>query len=111
MAHPADQTLHSLIATRIRQHRLRLHLTQEQAAAQCQLPLRTYRRFEASGHGNVVTLFAIAAAMDRTQAVENIFPAWQNTGVKGPLPSPEELLSREDKYARILARERAARGG
>jgi len=69
--------LYTLVARRIRQQRRGLRLTQAAAAAQAGLPLRTYRRFESTGRGNVETLYAIAYALQRGRAIENIFPLWQ----------------------------------
>lgn len=70
-----------LVAQGLRAHRAKLGLTQAQAAARSGLPLRTYRRFESSGGGNVQTFYAIAAAFGRAKVLEVIF------GMHGETPA------------------------
>lgn len=83
---------HRLIALRVRQQRVKLGLTQAEAAARSGLPIRTYRRFESSGHGNVDTLYAVAMAFDRVQAVESIFGVWAEKQA-GDVKPPARPLS------------------
>ena len=119
MTDTPNPTPHALVATRIRQHRVRLGLTQQQAADQSRLPLRTYRRFEASGHGNVATLFAIATAFDRARAIENLFPVWVETRTRTQVAlaaldeartqNQQRVLTREERFREILERERRGR--
>lgn len=72
----SQETRQRLVALRVRQFRAKLGLTQAAAAASAGLPLRTYRRFEASGRGNVETLYAIAVAFGRGQMIEGVFTIW-----------------------------------
>jgi transcriptional regulator with XRE-family HTH domain len=69
-------------------HRAKLGLTQAQVAAKSGLPLRTYRRFESSGCGNVQTLYAVAAAFGRAKIIEHMFGTPTEHIVRSPAPAP-----------------------
>jgi len=99
--------LYILVARRIRQHRIHLGLTQTAAADGARLPLRTYRRFEATGRGNVETLYAVAMALERGRGIENVFPVWQEKPQAAPVSA--EAIAREKKIRMILEREKLAR--
>lgn len=84
------ETIRKLLCTRLKAHRQRSGLTQEQAAAKAGIPLRTWRRFEKTGAGNVETLYAVCYALERGRAVENLFPVWQ-----APKPEHQVRISGE----------------
>lgn len=63
------------LATKVRQWRRTEGLTQAQLAAQAEVPLRTYKRFETHGRANLETFIQVLKALGRTQYLFMLFPA------------------------------------
>lgn len=66
--------LRSLIADRVRLERRRLKLSQLKFAEQCQIPLRTYKRFEQGQCDSLEAFLRIVSVFERTVAIELLFP-------------------------------------
>ncbi|WP_146013334.1 helix-turn-helix transcriptional regulator [Trinickia symbiotica] len=65
------------IADRVRAERRKLQLSQQEFAGRCQIPLRTYKRFELGECDSLATFIKIVAAFDRVVALELLFPPKQ----------------------------------
>lgn len=63
------------LGTKVRQWRRSEGLTQAQLAAQAQVPLRTFKRFETHGKANLETFVQVLRALGRTQYLFMLFPA------------------------------------
>jgi DNA-binding XRE family transcriptional regulator len=74
------------LATKVRQWRRTEGLTQAQLAAQAEVPLRTYKRFETHGKANLETFVQVLRALGRTQYLFMLFP--------GPAPKKPTLGAR-----------------
>ena len=83
------------ISDRVRLERRRLKLSQVQFAAQCGIPLRTYKRFEQGRCDSLEAFLRIVAAFERTVAIELLFP---------PKPVAAEIRSPGAVLERLLAR-------
>lgn len=70
-----DEMVCKLIASRMRQLRQDSGHTQESLAALANVSLRTFKRFEAEGKGNLETFISILRALNRVQYLHLIFPA------------------------------------
>lgn len=62
------------IADRIRLERRRLKLSQVKFAEQCQISLRTYKRFERGQCDSLEAFLRIVTVFERTVAIELLFP-------------------------------------
>lgn len=62
------------LAHRVRAERLERKLSQERFAQVCQIPLRTYKRFELNGKASLDTFVRIVLAFERPAAFESLFP-------------------------------------
>lgn len=80
------------IADRVRQERRRLKLSQLKFAEQCQIPLRTYKRFEQGKCDSLEAFLRIVAVFQRTVAIELLFPP-KPVGI-ADLRSPTAALGR-----------------
>lgn len=67
------------LATKVRKWRQTEGLTQVQLAAQAEVPLRTYKRFETHGKANLETFIQVLRALGRAQYLFMLFP--------GPVPN------------------------
>lgn len=65
------------IADRVRAERRNLRLSQQEFAIQCEVSLRTYKRFELGECDSLATFIKIVAAFDRIVALELLFPPKQ----------------------------------
>jgi transcriptional regulator with XRE-family HTH domain len=63
------------MGSRLRGERLRLGLTQVEAALRAGLPLRTYIRMEQNGRGKLSTFVAALRGLGRVAAVVALLPA------------------------------------
>lgn len=70
----SDEQICSLVATRTRGIRKEAGLTQEALAALANVPLRTYKRFEANGHANLETFIRILRALNRAHYLLLLLP-------------------------------------
>lgn len=62
------------IADRVRLERRRVELSQKAFAAQCGIPLRTYKRFELGQCDSLQVFLQIVIVFERVTAVELLFP-------------------------------------
>lgn len=62
------------LATKVRQWRRTERISQVQLAARAEVPLRTYKRFEAHGKANLETFIQVLRALGRTQYLFMLFP-------------------------------------
>lgn len=63
------------IADRVRLERRREGLTQQEFAERCEIPLRTFKRFEQGQCDSLEIFLRIAITFERTSALELLFPA------------------------------------
>lgn len=63
------------LGTKVRQWRRIEGLSQVQLAAQAEVPLRTYKRFESHGKANLETFVQVLRALGRTHYLFMLFPA------------------------------------
>ncbi|MDR0852989.1 MAG: helix-turn-helix transcriptional regulator [Clostridiales Family XIII bacterium] len=61
------------VASRVRQRRLELNLTQKGLAERAGIPLATYRRFESIGEISLRNLVLIATAFGMVDGILNLF--------------------------------------
>lgn len=62
------------IADRVRFERRRLLMSQEAFAMQCEIPLRTYKRFEQGQCDSLEAFLRLVIKFERTIAIELLFP-------------------------------------
>ena len=88
--------LRSRIADRVRLERRRLKLSQLKFAEQCQIPLRTYKRFEQGKCDSLEAFLRIVAAFQRTVAIELLFPPKPVAvaDLRSPTAALERLMTR-----------------
>ena len=88
--------LRSRIADRVRLERRRLKLSQLQFAEQCQIPLRTYKRFEQGQCDSLEAFLRIILAFERTVAIELLFPPKSVVvmDARSPAAALERLITR-----------------
>ncbi|RAA89263.1 hypothetical protein DN490_13925 [Burkholderia multivorans] len=85
------------IADRVRAERRNLQLSQQEFAIQCQVPLRTYKRFELGECDSLATFVKIVAAFDRIVALELLFPPKQvDTAPRNAVALLSRLVQRLD---------------
>lgn len=89
-----DEKIALLVADRTRLLRQEAGLTQEALAALANVPLRTYKRFEAGGRANLETFIRILRALNRAQYLLLLLPA----------PVPRIDSSYEEKISKARAR-------
>ena len=89
-----DDKVCELIASRIRQLRQDGGHTQESLAALANVPLRTYKRFEADGKATLETFVRILRALNRAQYFQLLFLA----------STPRVDSAYEEKIARARTR-------
>jgi transcriptional regulator with XRE-family HTH domain len=77
------------LATKVRQWRRTERLSQAELAGRAEVPLRTYKRFEAHGRANLETFIQVLRALGRTQYLFMLFP-----GPVSNKPSFEERLKK-----------------
>lgn len=83
------------ISDRIRLERRRLNLSQAKFAARCEIPLRTYKRFEQGKCDSLEAFLRIVAAFERTVAIELLFPPKPvTTDIRSPAAILERLIGR-----------------
>lgn len=70
-----DEKVCQLIASRVRQLRQDGGHTQETLAALANVPLRTFKRFEAQGKATLETFIRILRALNRAQYLHLLLPA------------------------------------
>lgn len=70
----SDAEAAGYLATKVRQFRRATRLSQAEFAAQAQIPLRTYKRFETHGNANLGTFLQVLRVMSRTQYLFMLFP-------------------------------------
>ena len=70
-----DKEVCKLIASRIRQLRQEGGHTQETLAALADVPLRTFKRFEANGKATLETFIRVLRALNRAQYLHLLLPA------------------------------------
>lgn len=63
------------LATKVRQWRRTEGLSQAALAAQAEVPLRTYKRFETHGKANLETFVQVLRVLGRTPYLFMLFPA------------------------------------
>ena len=95
----SNEQLCRLMAAQLKAERLRRDWTQEFAARQANLPLRTYCRLERLGNGSIENLMALLKAFNRQMLVAVLFP--------GPAPG---ATSREATGPKPRRRASGARG-
>lgn len=84
------------IADRIRIERRKLGLTQQEFAKRCDVPLRTFKRFEQGECDSLEVFLQVAMTFERISALELLFPA-KSAVVLGARSAPillERLKSR-----------------
>lgn len=64
----------SFLASKIRSERLRQGYSQAIMAEKTGIPLRTYKRIESNGMGNIQNLIFILRALGRIEALKLLFP-------------------------------------
>lgn len=79
------------MATKVRQTRRTLRMSQKDFAALAEVPLRTYKRFETHGRGSLETFVQVLRAMGRTQYLFMLFPVPE---VANPRETLDERLKR-----------------
>ncbi len=62
------------LADRVRRTRRQAKQSQATMAARANVPLRTYKRFEAHGQGSLDTFVRVLMAMERTRYFFQLFP-------------------------------------
>ena len=67
--------LHIHIADRVRVERRKMGLTQQEFAVRCDIPLRTFKRFEQGECDSLEVFLRIALIFERISALELLFPA------------------------------------
>lgn len=82
-----DQGICAVIALRLKNERLRRGLSQATVALSSGVSLRTYKRFEASGTGNIQTLVSVLRVLERLRMLEIALPA-------ATLPTSSTLLGK-----------------
>ncbi len=82
-----DHGICAVIALRLKNERLRRGLSQSTVAVSSGVSLRTYKRFEASGTGNIQTLVSVLRTLDRLRMLEIALPA-------ATLPASSTLLGK-----------------
>ncbi|MHA6891407.1 helix-turn-helix transcriptional regulator [Ralstonia pseudosolanacearum] len=91
----------SRISDRVRHERKRLKLTQQEFAARCGIPLRTYKRFELGQRDSLITFIKIVVAFDRAIAIELLFPPKPTSlEVRTPTAVLDRLVQRVDGLKR-----------
>lgn len=88
--------LRLLIADRVRLERRRLKLSQLKFAQQCQIPLRTYKRFEQGQCDSLEAFLRIVTVFERTVAIELLFPPKPVifSDTRSPAAALERLMTR-----------------
>jgi len=88
--------LRQRIADRVRLERRRLKLSQLKFAEQCQIPLRTYKRFEQGQCDSLEAFLRIVTIFERTVAIELLFPPKPVTltDIRSPAAALERLMTR-----------------
>lgn len=88
-----------LIADRVRFERRRQKCSQFEFAAACQVPLRTYKRFELGKCDSLAVFIRIVIAFDRIAAIELLFPP-KTVALESHLPTAalERLLNKLSTY-------------
>lgn len=71
----SNEEIVSFLASRIRSERLRQGYTQANMAEKSGIPLRTYKRIELTGMGNIQNLIQILRVLGRIRAIEIILPS------------------------------------
>ena len=72
-----DDEICSYLASRIRAARLECKYSQEVMAHKSGIPLRTYKRIEATGTGSIQNLIAILRALHRLVGIQLLLPTHQ----------------------------------
>jgi transcriptional regulator with XRE-family HTH domain len=87
------------MSDRVRLERRRLKLSQSKFAEQCQIPLRTYKRFEQGRCDSLEVFLRIVTAFERTVALELLFPPKGVTAieVRSPAAALGRLMTRAQK--------------
>lgn len=68
------EDLASRLVDRVRFERKRLQLSQSEFAMRCNIPLRTYKRFELGQCDSLLVFIRIVVEFERTTAFELLFP-------------------------------------
>lgn len=69
-----DADICAVIAIRLKTERLRGGMSQLALSEKSGIPLRTYKRFEATGRGQIDTLVAVLRALNRLRLLEVLLP-------------------------------------
>ena len=89
----SDKNICDYLASNIRIERRKAGYTQAKFAELTGISLRTYKRFEANGQGNIETLIQILRALGKLRILQAMFPV------------PAEVrLTPEEKVAQIAVR-------
>ena len=67
--------LRAHLADRVRLERRRIGLTQQEFAQRCDIPLRTFKRFEQGECDSLEVFLRVAITFERISALELLFPA------------------------------------
>ncbi|MES2040386.1 MAG: helix-turn-helix transcriptional regulator [Pseudomonadota bacterium] len=87
------------IADRIRLERRRQNLTQSAFAEACQIPLRTYKRFELGKCDSLEVFIRIIIQFDRISALELLFPPKEvEVNSRSPAATLDRLLKKVNQY-------------
>lgn len=98
-----DQDINEIctfLASRLRSERIRKGFTQEQMAALSEVPLRTYKRFEATGVGSTINLIKSLRSLERLRALEVLFPS--------PIPPRVSIIDRFENIAKLAKEKQKA---
>ena len=82
------------IASRVKQRRLELGLTQRALARRADLALSTYRLFEQKGNISLKSLLNIAFALNTLDDFDNIFDKRQYTSIDELISGPQKTRKR-----------------
>lgn len=82
------------IASRVKQRRLELGLTQRALARRADLALSTYRLFEQKGNISLKSLLNIAFALNTLDDFDNIFDKRQYTSIDELISGPKKPRKR-----------------
>lgn len=69
---PTEQLL-ALLIDRVRAERRRLKYSQREFASRCEIPLRTYKRFELGQCDSLAAFIKVVVAFERVTALELLF--------------------------------------
>ena len=88
-------TIHSRITGRVRAERQRLGFSQKDFAEKCEVPLRTYKRFEVGECDSLDVFLKVIKEFDRLTAIELLFPPRAaSITQKDPVSSLSRVLQR-----------------